>query len=457
MKNLIATSLFCMILFSTYGQSTFEKTYGGVYDEYAHSVLQTDDNGFILCGYTCSYGEGQEDVYVVKTDVFGNVEWKKTYGGPGEDHGYYISKTNDGGYIICAESTSFGSRTMGDTLWTKNINENYLSTSRCAVQTEDNGFVVCGSTSMTNLGETDILLFKLNESGELIWSKKYGGEGYDFSYSICKTIDGGVILCGGSSYDKSEYDIYIIKTNAQGDTTWTRKWGGSGYNAGYCILPYEDGNFLVGGCSSSTGTMYHILLKINNEGETIWSKTIGEDESNFGMHIAFTNDNCIVGCGWSKNFNEQESRLNLYKTDADGNLIWLKNYGGYTYDLGYDVFESNDLGLVVAGYTQSFGAGMADMYLIKTDAEGIITSMDELQQENSSFNIFPNPASSFITITTSQNQPIEEVIIYNHLGQKALVTKPVNNKVDVSKLKPGIYFIEVASKEWRGRTKIVKK
>jgi hypothetical protein len=464
MKNLISTSLFSLILLFNYGQSTFEKTFGGEYDEYAHSILQTEDNGYILCGHTCTFGSGGQDVYIVKTDASGTIEWTQTYGGGGEDHGYYISKANNGGFIICAESTSTGSRTAyiiridsnGNVIWENNINANYLSTSRCLVQTEANDIIVCGSTSMTNLGETDVLLFKLNESGELIWNKKYGGDGYDFAYSICETTDGGFVMAGGSSFpEKGNYDIYIIKTDTEGDTVWTRKYGGSIYDAAYSILKSNDGNLFVGSSSAITGDMKHRILKLDNNGDTLWTKTYGEDASSFGMNISLTNDNCLIGCGWSKNLNEQESRLNLYKTDVNGNLLWFKYFGGDSYDIGYDVFEANDLGLVVAGYTQSFGAGMADMYLIKTDSEGFLTSMNEFNKEKNLISIFPNPATSFITIQLKEDIPIEETIIYNHLGQKALVSKPVNNSVDVSKLKRGIYFLEVITSQNRIRTKLV--
>jgi hypothetical protein len=470
MKNLIEIIILNLIPLFIHCQITFEKTYGGAGNESAYSILQTDDNGYILCGETSSFGLGLSDIYVVKIDEYGNIEWTKTYGGPDQESGNCINKTNDGGFIICGVTAPFLSassiayllkiNSVGDTLWTRSYMGNSFSIASQVIQTDDNGYMICGSTQSGYLMESDVFIFKVNELGELIWSKTYGGDDYDRAISLAKTNDGGFIFCGATksfvNINNGGNDIYIIKTDANGDSIWTKVYGGSFYDVGYTILRKEDDSYYVGGITSSTehGKEY-ILLNLNSAGDTIWTKTFGDDDNNYCRNIALTNDNCIVGCGWSINFPSSDYKLDLFKCDIYGNLLWIKQYGGIIHDQGFASFQTNDNGFVIAGRTDSFGAGMNDMYLIKTDADGILTSMDESQEESDLINISPNPATSLITIQINEGIPLEEAIIYNHLGQKVLVKKPVNNTVDISKLKPGIYFIEVITSENRTRTKLV--
>lgn len=450
-------------------QVNFEKTYGGVSNEYSHSVLQTDDNGYLLCGYTSSYGYGSEDVYVVKTNESGDIEWDHTYGGYGDDHGYYITKTNDGGYIFCAESTSFGTRkayvvkinSEGDTLWTNTYEGLYRSNARQILQTDDGGYIVCGSTSSTQLGPKDVFLFKTNEIGALLWSKNYGGTNEDFAYAISKSLNGGYVLCGGTkSFGAGNYDVYIINTNDVGDTIWTKTIGGGGYDAGYSIFQKETGNILIGGVSSSFGSNTFDLLisNLNENGETIWTNTIDYFENEHGCYISQTSDNCISGCGYTSDLPVTNSDILIFKMDYEGDTIWTKTFGGNSYEVGYGIFETSDLGFIVTGYTQSYGAGNSDMYLIKTNSEGILTSIDDPILEINPIEVYPNPFNHKITIETRPDYKAIEVydLNGNNHFSKLLNQENKTEIIDLRRLKKGIYILKIRTDGQDITKKIIK-
>ena len=457
MKNISIILILYSISIIANCQNSFEKTYGGVFDEYSHSVLQTDDNGFIICGFTSSFGLGLEDIYIVKTDESGNIEWDHTYGGSGDDHGYFITKTNDGGYIICAESTSFGTRkaylvkinSTGDTLWTNTYKGLYRSTARQILQNDDGSYIVCGTTSNTELGQNDVFLFKTDENGELLWSKIFGGTDTEFAYAMCKTLEGGYILCGGTkSFGAGSYDVYIIKTNEIGDTIWTKTIGGEGYDAGYSIIQRETGNIIIGGVSSSFGPgAFNILVtNLNEGGGIIWTKTIDYIENEQGCHISQTSDNCIAGCGWTSDIPVTNSDILIFKMDNDGNIIWTNTFGGPTHEVGYAIYETSDLGFIVTGYTVSYGAGMSDMYLIKTNSNGIITSINDINVKLDPIEIYPIPCSNILYLKKTGKISQIEMISINGKCLRPIIISQVNQEIlqfDISDFPRGVYIVKI--------------
>jgi hypothetical protein len=457
MKTLTTTITLIIFFIHANGQITFEKTYGGFKDEYSHSVRQTDDGGYILCGFTSTQSSGSKDVYVVKTDAYGNVEWDRTYGGPGADHGYCITKTNDGGYIICAESTSFGNRSAyliridstGDTLWTNHYPGNNYSLARCVLET-DNGFIVCGSTGYTGVTE-DVFLFKTDEYGNLQWSRTYGGLGNDWSYAMSHTSDGGYIICGGTnSFGANNSDIYIIKTNSSGDTTWTRSIGGIGYSAGYSVVQTTSGNFILGATTTVFGAVgYDILIvKLDGNGEIIWTSTIDYLANEHGGHISLTSDNCIIGSGRTSS-PTMKSDIVVFKMDMNGEALWLNTYGGDEHEVSYGVLETSDLGFIITGYTTSYGAGAADMYLIKTDPDGLLTSVYEPELQVNDFMIYPNPCVNYFHLKGFEE--ITELEIIDFLGRSQPFRLSSSDKggimVDVSNMQKGSYVARITHSE----------
>ena len=216
---------------------------GGAADDWAYSVQQTADGGYIVAGYTNSFGAGDYDFYLVKTNSQGDTLWTRTYGGSDDDWAYSVQQTADGGYIVAGYTYSFGAgdddfylvktNSQGDTLWTRTYGGSGDDEAYSVQQTADGGYIVAGYTSSFGAGSGDFYLVKTNSQGDTLWTRTYGGSGYDGAYSVQQTADGGYIVAGYTgSFGAGSDDFYLVKTNSQGDTLWTRTYGGSSNDDG---------------------------------------------------------------------------------------------------------------------------------------------------------------------------------------------------------------------------------
>lgn len=193
-------------------QISFERTYGGSDDDIGHSVTQTDDGGYIVAGYTQSFGAGDWDVYLIKTDVAGDTIWTRAFGGVGSDLGRSVEQTSDGGYIIAGYTYSFGA------------------------------------------GWDDVYLIKTDAGGGTVGTRTYGSSDYDEGRSVEQTVDGGYIIGGATwSFGSGGNDVYLIKTDSNGDTVWTRTYGAGLNDSGYSIAQTDDGGYIIAGNTFSFG------------------------------------------------------------------------------------------------------------------------------------------------------------------------------------------------------------
>lgn len=374
-KLLLLLLIFAVNILNVNAQITFQKTYGGSGSDEGRSVQQTLDGGYILVGFTTSFGAGNFDYYLLKTNAFGDTMWTKTYGGPNWDYGFSVQQTPDSGYILTGHSdnTSIGlytahiikTNSTGDTLWTKTFggsSPNYAS-SYTVQQTTDGGYIISGDISSSD----DVGLIKMDSLGNHLWTKSYGGPNlYDVSYSMQQTSDGGFILSGFTSgFGAGYYDVYLIKTDNMGDTLWTKTYGGSSAEIGWCVQQTNDGGYIVSG-GDSLGHAY--LIKTNSTGDTLWTKDY--DSGSNAQSIKQTSDGGFIIAGTSPGWGLGNKDLYLLKTDGNGNVLWSTSFGGTGYDQGYAVQQTTDGGYIVAGYTSTFGAGGSDFWLIKTDANG---------------------------------------------------------------------------------------
>ena len=195
MRTIGAALSVLLLLSFAQAQRRWKQNYGGSRVEMGYSVQQTSDAGYIVTGFTTSYGAGRNDVYLIKTNTVGDTLWTRTYGGTHNDEGYSVRQTTDGGYIVAGATASFA-----DTL---------------------NG---------------DVYLIKTNANGDTLWTRTYGGSVSDTGYFVQQTSDGGYVVAGyTNSFGAGGYDVYVIKTNSSGDTLWTRTYGGTGNDYGYSV------------------------------------------------------------------------------------------------------------------------------------------------------------------------------------------------------------------------------
>ena len=362
----------------------WEKTYGGANSDYGYSVQQTNDNGYIITGYTESFGAGEWDVYLIKTDINGDTLWTKTYGGINIDNGKSVKQTTDGGYVIAGYTNSFGTGDSdvyliktdenGYTMWTKTFGGSIGDLGYSVQQTNDNGYIIVGYTYSFGAGVCDVYLIKTNENGDTLWTNTYGGTDLDEGYSVQQTNDNGYIIAGRTnSFGAGLDDIYLIKTNTNGDTLWSKTYGGIGNEFGNSVQQTTDGGYVIAGYTNSFGTgetdVY--LIKTNENGDTLWTKTFGGSYYDYGRSVQQTNDNGYVITGTISRFDSLFAIFDVYliKTDSTGDTLWTKTYGSSMTNQGYSVKQTNNNGYIIAGFL-SQGLLNADVYLIKTDSLG---------------------------------------------------------------------------------------
>jgi hypothetical protein len=311
------------------GDVQWAKTYGGTDNDLVYSVQQTSDGGYILAGGTTSFGVGGGDIFLIKTDAFGNVQWAKTYGGPGYDEAFSVQETSGGGYIVAGITNSFGA-----------------------------GF--------------DILLIKTDANGNVQWAKTYGGTDNDLVYSVQQTSDGGYILAGGTtSFGAGGNDVFLIKTDAFGNVQWAKTYGEEDDDVAYSVQQTSDGGYIVAGTTRSFGVGWDdiFLIKTNASGNIVWTKTYGGTGWDEAFSVQQTSDGGYIVAGTTSSFGGGNNAF-LVKTNAFGNLQWAKTYGGINDDRAYSVRQTPDGGYIVAGWTYP------RVLLIKTDANGDIGSCE---------------------------------------------------------------------------------
>jgi len=321
------------------------------------------------------------------------VEWEKIYGGEDFDRGYSVCQTSDKGYIIVGETMSFGAGSYdvyliktdeeGNEEWSKTYGGSSTDFGFSVQQTSDGGYIISGETFTYGVGAADVYLIKTNTSGNEEWSKTFGFAGNYWSggKSVKQTSNGGYIITGwvGSSSTGDE-DIYLIKTDVSGNEEWSRTLGGSNYDVGNSIDLTEDGGFIIAGNTISYGAggsdIY--LIKTNSSGDTLWTKTFGGSGSDKGYSVQQTSDRGYIIAGETNSYGAGGYDLYLIKTDEEGNEEWSRTYGGEETDsqsdVGNSVQQTSDGGYIVIGNTWSFDAkpGEGNIYLVKTDGEGNI-------------------------------------------------------------------------------------
>lgn len=362
------------------GDTLWTRVYGGQYNEDAFSVEQTSDGGYIVAGYSYTFGLGNYDVWLLKTEADGDTAWSRTYGDTRGDYGYSVRQTTDGGYIIAGwtETTGNGNdvyllKTDGDgnLIWTRTYGGSSHEDARSLDLTADGGYIVAGRTSSFGAGNNDFYLIKTDAGGNTIWTRTYGGGQDDYCWSVQQTTDGGYILAGYSeSFGEGNGVAWLIKTDANGDTLWTRIFEGERGAEARSVQQTTDGGYIVAGHTDPWGGTADIyLIKIDPNGQTEWIRTHGGSNDDYGHCVQETADGGYIATGYTWSFGAGWYDMCLLRTDAKGKLMWWRTYGGEVDDHGQFVCETSDGNFILAGSTRSFGAGAGDVYLLKVAGE----------------------------------------------------------------------------------------
>ena len=303
---------FRVLKLDEYGEIIWEKTYGGYKADFAYSIQQTKDGSYIVAGSTESKGAGKEDFWVLKLDEYGEIIWEKTYGGSKNDWANSIQQTRDGGYIVAGVTYSKGAGRLdfwvlklnekGEIIWEKTYGGSENDCANSIQQTREGGYIVAGYTESKGTGERDSWVLKLDEYGEIIWEKTYGGEYNDEANSIQQTRDGGYIVAGSTeSKGVGKEDFWVLKLDKNGEIIWDKTYGGDSFDESYSIQQTRDGGYIVAGWTSSKGAggWDSCVLKLDEEGEIIWEKTYGGEYNDELHSIQQTRDGGYIVAGWT--------------------------------------------------------------------------------------------------------------------------------------------------------------
>jgi parallel beta-helix repeat protein len=372
-------------------------TYGGIHDDYVYSIQQTSDGGYVMTGGTLSFGIQNWDAWVLKLDANGNVQWQRTYGDTHDDYAYSIQETSDGGYVVAGEMT-FVMR--GSDLWVMKLDVNgdvewqntYGGTNNeranAIRQTSDGGYVVAGETGSFGAGGSDAWILKLDGHGNVQWAKAYGSVNNDYANAIRQTSDGGYVVAGERSPNTSSSSAWIFKLDGNGNMLW-QSFGDSysGYGSAECIQQTSDDGYVVAGwIYHSAGGSDAWVLKLDGNGNTQWAKTYGDAHSINNYNTAYSirqiSDGGYIVAGMTGSFGAGGSDAWVFKLDGNGNVQWQNTYGGTNNERANAIQQTSDGGYVAAGETVSFGAGGSDAWVLKLDAIGQVPGCSAMGTSN---------------------------------------------------------------------------
>lgn len=386
----LACGLLASFLMTSSDLSALQMTYGGAAYDAVYDVIQTDDGGYIAVGNSASFDPSllYYDVYLIKTDAAGNLQWQRTIGSPFWESGYGFNKTSDGGYIIVGSKTDPSSLTTdvyvikvdgsGNVQWEKTFGGEKNDKARAVQQTLDGGYVIFGdSASFGSVPfQYDMYVIKVDVNGGKQWETVIGGDFTEWTWGGMQTSDGGYVVVGDTrSYSTPGgwADAYLVKLDANGDQVWDQIYGDIKFDAGRSVLQTTDGGFMIAGetVPSGSATSKAYLIKTDPAGNMQWSQTYGPSSQNtMARSVKQTPDGGFIVAGDQNTAVGLDKNGYLLKVDALGGAQWEKTYGGPSIEFIYSVSITSDDGFILAGRTLSYGAGGYDAYLIKLDSNG---------------------------------------------------------------------------------------
>lgn len=447
---------------------TFERILGTSETESAASVKETSD-GYIITG---SYEPDDEDysyLLVKKTDLYGKTVWLKTFGtDKNADNGSDVIVANDGNYVVLGNTESYGAGRFdfyllkldpnGNLIWSKTYGGQYDESASGVLQTSNGEFIMCGNTKLSASGSRDAYVVRADAQGNQLWAKSYGGVGGENASSIIETSDGGFIFAGSTtSNGTDDFQIWIVKIDANGNEVWSKIHGGAEWDEAASISATSDGGYILSGytLSKGAGAKDAYLIKVNASGDIIWDKVFGDVHADEFADAKETPDGGFIAVGYSITFFSQQNQfrdLFIVKTNSSGDLVWSKLIGSDKNEGASSVRITNDGGFVISGSTDSYSKSN-NIYLLKFNGAGEITSVFEDGEEKllQSFILnqnYPNPFNGQTTIMFTINSPQEiSLVLYDLLGREIKVLKQgwynpgeYLATIDSEYLSSGIYF-----------------
>ncbi len=496
--RIFVTVLFCFNAFNGNAQPPMEwqRCFGGGNVEQNSGITPTLDGGYITVGTSNSVNgdvtgnHGNEDLWVVKMDSTGAIEWQKSYGGSVVDVAFGIVQASDGGYVVHGfKYSQDGDITCGDQYWVFKINNaGTLTWQQCfkialgnrggnpsVIETPDHGFVVATGCYASDWGGasggTDFLLIKLDSSGNSEWHRCLGGESDECATSIKCTKDGGYIIAGYSNsslpgFHNSTvngnyfYDFYVVKTDGGGNIIWQKCYGGNNEDIAYSVVETPDGGYSVAGYTYSNegdvtglqGLVDFWVIRLSGTGDLLWNKCYGGSSLDQAQTILNTTDNGFIVGGYTSSNDYDVSGMRgssdywLIKINSEGALNWQKCLGGSSTEYFTGAAQTRDGGFIVSGTSASNDSdvsgnrGNQDYWIVKLYPESYMPGAPGFQPF---VKVFPSPAQNDLNIKA--NVKMNAIAVMSIDGRKIYTSTGglYEMKLDISKYPTGIYLINV--------------
>lgn len=322
-------------------------------------------------------------VIAVKPVCASSQTWTQTYGSPDNDFAFALAATSDGGYAIVGSTGSTIGSTQGYVWLVKADADGYELWNRTygiigkthgyyVVQTVDGGYAIVGSNASSS-DNRDVWLLKTDADGNELWNQTYGGAEDDNALSLVQNSDGGYTIAGTTgSFSGGNSDFWLIKTDAAGNELWNQTYGGPEIDLARSLVQTSDDGYAILGITRSFGAggVDFWLVKTDADGMLQWSQTYGGPADDFALNVVETSDSGYALIGNTLTYGAGDFDFWLIKTDSTGNELWNQTYGGPESDSGLSLVQSSDGGYALTGSTTSYGAGGQDFWLVKTDADG---------------------------------------------------------------------------------------
>lgn len=373
----------CTTLLEVSAQEKCNVTIGGAGQDQALYAIDTQDGGYALVGWTNSFGGGGWDLYLVKTDAQGAVLWTRTYGGQGDEADCSIEQLEDGGYLIASRTNSSGAGST-DFLMVRTESNGALRWARTyggadwdeahSLCTDAQGDIyITGYTNGFGAGGQDVVVMRLDSEGNMKWTRSYGTPDSERGHKIQLLANGDLLIAAETrGTGAGGWDLLLMRVSDEGVMRWSKTYGAAGDDFGWDARATADGGVIFVGYTANAGAGEEdiYLMKTDAEGEPAWTCVYGGTGTDRGYSVQQTEDAGYLVCGTTTSFGRGGQDVVLLRTDESGEPAWCKTYGGELSDGTIYGRATPDGGCLIGGYTSMEGWENWDFMLIKTDARG---------------------------------------------------------------------------------------
>ncbi len=480
MKKCIVAILVAFSLSLTAQETAKVRTYGGALNDYGSQIIESSNGGYAIIGTTGSYGQGQSNMYLLKIDIELNIEWSQVFGGSNLDWGQSIVEVDDG-YLMLGYTSSFGSggydiflvkcdlngefmwqKTYGGTDWDFGYN----------ILEHNNGYYICGETWSFSNGGTDAYLIHIDSDGNELWSGNFGGAQNEIANSLFVGAN-GVIAVGENNSVTDKSKLYLIEVSddylvseqvINNDTLWSEGQAG---------VLHSNGNYYITG-SQQAAEMNFLFMRFDENfvPQPVSNNPYGGNLTDRGFDIVEISNGGLTMVGSSNSFAGSTGAF-LFRVTANGNYGSAPTFGSSNTEVARSTIINSGGRLMAVGETNGFGAGNNDVYLIELNNDTVVQNYDiDLQSftdnlltsiepgdftSPSTLLFYPNPAQNEIFISAPQDW--QQLRIYDISGRIVQLNSLTNGSSEISlrSLRPGTYVIELSAGENIQRERLIVK